>query len=72
VKLNQIERDFSTHNSFKGTLLQLTNEQSKVRALVDVGIPLSVLVPKEVFKSLHLDLGEEVRLYCPEESIDVF
>ena len=40
--------------------------------MVDVGIPLSVLIPKDVFKSLHLDLGEEVRLYCPEESIDVF
>ncbi len=72
VKLNQIERDCSTHNSFKGTLMQLANEQSKVRALVDVGIPLSVLIPKDVFKSLHLDLGEEVRLYCPEDSIDVF
>jgi len=72
VKLNQIERGCSTHNSFKGTLMQLANEQKKVRALVDVGIPLSVLIPKEVFKSLHLDLGEEVRLCCPEESIDVF
>ena len=52
--------------------MQLANEQNKVRAMVDVGIPLSVLIPKDVFKSLHLDLGEEVRLYCPEESIDVF
>lgn len=72
VRLNQKERGCSTHNSFKGTLMQLANEQNKVRAMVDVGIPLSVLIPKDVFKSLHLDLGEEVRLYCPEESIDVF
>lgn len=71
VKLNQKENS-SMPNSFKGTLIQLTDEQTRVRALVDIGIPMSVLIPKAVFKSLHLDLGEEVRLYCPEESIDVF
>ena len=72
VKLNQKRSSPSMHNSFQGTLIQLADEQTRVRALVDMGIPMSVLIPKEVFKSLHLDLGEEVWLYCPEESIDVF
>lgn len=72
VELNQKGSGPSMHNSFKGTLIQLTDEQSRVRALVDVGMPMSVLIPKEVFKSLHLDLGEEVWLNCPKESIDVF
>ena len=72
VKLNQKRSSPSMYNSFKGTLIQLTDEQTRVRALVDMGIPMSVLIPKEVFKSLHLDLGEKVRLYCPKESIDVF
>ena len=71
VKLNH-KGSPSMHNCFKGTLIQLTNEQSRVRVLVDVGIPMSVLIPKEVFKSLHLDLGEKVWLNCPKESIDVF
>jgi tungstate transport system ATP-binding protein len=72
VKLNQKRSSPSMHNSFQGTLIQLADEQTRVRALVDMGIPMSVLISKEVFKSLHLDLGEEVWLYCPEESIDVF
>ena len=72
VILNQKESSPATYNSFKGTLVQLADEQSRVRALVDVGIPMSVLIPKEVFKSLQLDLGEEVRLSCPKESIDIF
>ena len=72
VILNQKESSPGTHNSFKGTLVQLADEQSRVRALVDVGIPMSVLIPKEVFKSLKLDLGEEVWLSCPKESIDIF
>jgi ABC-type molybdate transport system ATPase subunit len=72
VKLNHKGSGPSMYNSFKGTLIQLTDEQTRVRALVDIGIPMSVLIPKEVFKSLHLDLGEKVRLYCPKESIDIF
>ena len=72
VKLNQKGSSPSMYNSFKGTLIQLADEQTRVRALVDMGIPMSVLIPKEVFKSLHLDLGEEVWLNCPNESIDVF
>jgi len=71
VKLNH-KGSPSKYNSFKGTLIQLTDEQTRVRALVDIGIPMSVLIPKEAFKSLHLNLGEKVRLYCPKESIDVF
>jgi len=71
VKLNQKGSPSKTNN-FKGTLIQLADEQTSVRALVDMGIPMSVLIPKEVFKRLHLDLGEKVWLYCPEESIDVF
>jgi len=73
VRLSQKRSTPSMHNTFKGTLIQLTDEQSRVRALVDVvGTPLSVLIPKEVFKSLHLDLGEKVWLNCPKESIDIF
>ncbi len=72
VKLNHKGSGPSMYNSFKGTLIQLTDEQTRVRALVDMGIPMSVLIPKEVFKSLHLNLGEKVRLYCPKESIDIF
>jgi len=73
VKLNQKESGPSMHNCFKGTLIQLTDEQSRVRALVDVvGTPLSVLIPKEVFKGLHLELGEKAWVNCPKESIDIF
>jgi len=71
VKLSQKENS-SKYNSFKGNLIQLTDEQIRVRALVDMGIPMSVLIPKEVFKSLHLNLGEKVWLHCPKESIDIF
>lgn len=64
--------DPSQDNTLKGTLIQLSSEQGRVRALIDVGIPLSVLIPKEEFKDLQLCVGEEVYLTCPAESIEVF
>jgi tungstate transport system ATP-binding protein len=59
-------------NILKGKLVQLTDEQSFVRAAVDVGIPLNVLLPKESFKAQAFAIGEEVTLRIPREAITVF
>ncbi len=59
-------------NVLKGRLVQLTEETDRVRALVDVGIPLNVLIAKEQFGRLGLCIGKEVHVLCPAESIDVF
>jgi hypothetical protein len=56
----------------KGRLIQFTDERSYVRVLVDVGVPLSVLVPKEELKRLNLHMGDEVGLICPDEGVDIF
>jgi tungstate transport system ATP-binding protein len=61
----------SVANTFCGRLIQLTDEQSRVRALVDVGIPLSVLIPKKEFKNITLSPGDPVCLTCPAESIEL-
>jgi tungstate transport system ATP-binding protein len=72
VRISRDEGDLSTENTLKGRLIQLTDEQNRVRALVDVGIPLSLLIPREVFGDLHSSLGEDVWLTCPEDGIEVF
>ncbi len=59
-------------NTYKGILYQLTHEQGRIRALVDVGMPLSVLIPGNIFASIPLKPGEEVWLTCPPESIGFF
>jgi hypothetical protein len=56
----------------KGKLVQLTDEQTLVRAAVDVGIPLNVLLPKEAFKEQSLTIGDEVTVLIPREAITVF
>ena len=72
VRISQGRSESSSDNSFKGRLIQLTDEKSRVRALVDMGIPMSVLIPKDVLRGMHLDMGEEVWLNCPPECIEVF
>jgi len=72
VEINRGGSGPSQENSFKGTLIQVTDEHSQVRALVDVGLPMSVLIPKDVFRDLHMDMGEDIWLTCPAGSIDIF
>jgi tungstate transport system ATP-binding protein len=61
----------SGENVFQGSLIQLTNEKSRVRALVDVGIPLSILVNKEHIKGMNLVIGEDVWVTLSPESIEI-
>ncbi|MFC1869327.1 hypothetical protein ACFL0H_14505, partial [Thermodesulfobacteriota bacterium] len=72
VVISRGPNNISKENSFKGKLIQLTDERNRVRALVDMEIPLSVLISRETFVSMHLDLGEDVWLSCPPEGIEIF
>jgi tungstate transport system ATP-binding protein len=72
IKVGQGEGDLSPRNAFTGRLIQLTDENSRVRALMDVGIMLSVLIPKERLDGLDIRVGMKVGVCCPEESIEVF
>ncbi len=62
----------SDENTFQGKLMQLTDERNWVRALIDIGIPVSALIPKNVFKSLAPTMGDTVWVTCPIASIEVF
>ena len=72
VRISRDEGESSQENTLRGKLIQLTVEQGRVRALVDVGIPLSVMISREALGDLHLSLGKDVCLTCPVEGIEVF
>jgi tungstate transport system ATP-binding protein len=71
IQVSQTIHGSPSANSFKGRLVQLTDERSKVRALVDVGLPLCVLISKEDFATMSLGMGTTVWLTCPPESIEI-
>ncbi len=72
VEIRKDEIIPSRGNSFKGKLIQLTDEHKRIRAMVDVGVPLGLLISKERFNGLHLSVGSEVWVEVPSDSIDVF
>jgi len=71
IQVSKTADDPPRPNSFKGRLIQLTDERHKVRALVDVGLPLSVLILKEDFAAMSLGMGSNIWLTCPPDSIEI-
>jgi tungstate transport system ATP-binding protein len=72
-KIRISQNNFNTQeNTRKGKIIQLSQEQFNVRVLIDAGIPLNVLIPKESFNSHEMGIGDHVWITCPEESIDIF
>jgi tungstate transport system ATP-binding protein len=59
-------------NRFRGRLVQLTDEHEFIRAVVDVGIPLNILLPKPEAQSAPLIIGSDLHISCPPEAIRVF
>lgn len=62
----------SEKNIFIGRLMLLSDEYGQVRATIDVGVPVNLLLPKEGLKSMPLYLGEEIRIAIPKEAIRIF
>jgi tungstate transport system ATP-binding protein len=54
----------------QGRLIQLTEEKGGLRALVNIGVPLSILVPGEQAVEMHV--GEHVRIDVAPESVVIF
>jgi tungstate transport system ATP-binding protein len=59
-------------NCYRGRLLQLTDEPDHLRAVVDIGIPLNILLPKNRLMAEPVNVGNEVWIFCPVEAIQVF
>ncbi len=70
LRITRDPRDASPMNTFEGRLVQLTEEEGRVRAVVDVGIPLNVLLSKEEYRVISPGLGEIIRVTCPPDSIE--
>ena len=54
-----------------GQVVQLTDEGGNVRALIDIGIPISVLVERQAFKEAPVFTGDRVFVICPPQSIEI-
>ena len=59
------------HPTLPGTIIQLTTEGRHIRALVDIGIPLSVRMKEKSFQNSGICIGDRVRVACPPHGIQI-
>ncbi|MBW1721184.1 MAG: ATP-binding cassette domain-containing protein [Deltaproteobacteria bacterium] len=70
VQLSTGDRPFHGENSFKGKVIQVTDEKEFVRVILDIGIPLHVRVPKENL-GRSLWIGDEALVHIPPEALQL-
>lgn len=58
-------------NLFPGRLIQMSDEREYVRAVVDIGLPLNLLLSKQQAADLQHRVGDQCRIYCPREGIRI-
>lgn len=56
---------------FKGRLIQLTVSNGHLRAIVDIGIPLNIILSWDDWKDRILNIGDQVNISIPWEKIRV-
>ncbi len=71
VKIWHSDDSAPAENAFRGKLTQLTDENRFIRAVVDIGIPLNILMPREAFDG-SISIGATVDVICPCSAIHVF
>ncbi|HVO83854.1 MAG TPA: ATP-binding cassette domain-containing protein [Syntrophobacteria bacterium] len=71
LRISRTRNESPRGDSLQGRLVQLADEGARVRALVDVGIPLTVLLPTQEFKALSPTVGEVFWVTVPPEAIEL-
>ena len=54
-----------------GMVMQLTREGRHIRALVDMGVPVSVRIPHKDFENMGICVGDRVRVDCPSHGVSI-
>jgi hypothetical protein len=72
ISLHTPQEMVQQENLFHGRLMELAQDQALVRAVVNIGVPLYVLLPGEALKEKGLTVGDPVTVICPPEAVHVF
>jgi tungstate transport system ATP-binding protein len=72
VKIRNCENNPEAGYTIKGRIIQLTDEKEYIRALIDIGVPLSIIIPRDVVPSAFPGIGEQAWLSFDPEKVEVF
>ncbi len=56
---------------FKGRIIRMSDENSKIRILVDIGIPVNILISQEEYEKLNILIGAKVMIEISGDAIDI-
>jgi len=71
IRVYPLAEEPAGKRAFVGRVIQLTDEGGDVRALVDVGIPISVLLERDLYEKAPILTGQRVSVVIPPESIEI-
>jgi tungstate transport system ATP-binding protein len=71
AKVLPAQDSLTDDNGFVGRVVQLTDEGGDVRALIDIGIPISVLLRRDTYRKAPVLTGDRVLVICPPQSIEI-
>lgn len=71
VAIHPAENRRHAHGGFPGTLIQLTDEEHHVRATVDIGVPIHVLLDKGMLQGMSVSVGEDVWVSWSPEDVQI-
>jgi len=63
--------DIKAGFSVRGRVIQLSDEKGSIRALVDIGVPLTIIVPFNAARDVLPGIGEDAWITFNPEKIDV-
>jgi len=59
------------HKLYKGTVKQVTAESNNVHAVVDIGVPLSLVMDREKYLQNPPVVGEGVKIVIPPDAVHI-
>ncbi|MFH1627600.1 MAG: hypothetical protein ABIE47_02615, partial [Pseudomonadota bacterium] len=57
---------------FRGRIIQLTEEPGRVRATIDAGVQMHVLLPGYQVRERSFYIGDDVGIRVPVEAVQIF
>lgn len=69
ISLYPIEKAPNSSSCLQGKVVQLMEEAARIRAVIDVGFPLTVLLKREKYDSLRPGIGDTVAVSITEHAV---
>lgn len=72
IKIYRNPGDIGDRFNIKGKVIQLSDEKGSVRTLIDIGVPLTIMMPPDNIRDVLSGIGDHVWIIFDPDRIEVF